>query len=438
MFASFSALSFFRFNLRRIATVVALLLLLAPLRVSLVQAAPAPASPATLPTVRTKPERPRFTPSDVNGRSSYLDESDDSSIFDNAEILAEDKKWSQAIALWDKLLKRYPNCPALVLRRSLVLRQSGFPRPALHALEKLVKEVEGKGESYYSLYYHLAETYSLCGDKSKAEQTCLAILRKFPQRSDAARGVLVLNRRIGSAKIAIEAQNRLKFLSSHPLRYDTTFSTMKLPAQQPLRSGEAYEIMVKTDCFPRFKLTMTNDRVVGDTGIVKYIIAPPNYEQIVLLNEESRNYYKTSIGELMLDHCNRRIGENHYGKVTKLGETKVLGKDCIELKCQEVDESSYEKVALSKDIALTKPLVKTICLMCGAPVSEFLPLSDVWVKEGYPTPRLTVSSIKKVKVTPAMMALNPKYHQVKNKGELIYASNGDLKDSDLDQFLQTK
>lgn len=420
------------------AMVVAFLLLLAPLQASLVQAAPAPASPATLSAAKTKLERPRFTPSDVNGRSTYLDESDDLSIFDNAEILADDKKWSQAIALWDKLLKKYPNCPALVLRRSLVLRQSGFPRPALHALEKLVKDVEGKGESYYSLSYYLAETYSLCGDKNKAEQACLAILRKFPQRSDAARGVLVLNRRIGSAKLAIEAQNRLQYLSSHPARYDTTFSTMKLPVRQPLPSGEAYEVMVKTDCFPRFKLTMTNDRVVGDTGIVKYIIAPPNYEQVVLLNEESQNYYKTSIGELMLDHCNRRIGENHYGKVTKLGETKVLGKDCIELKCQEVDESSYEKVALSKDIALTKPLVKTICLMCGAPVSEFLPLSDIWVKEGYPSPRLTVSSIKRVKVTPAMMALNPKYHQVKNKGELIYASHGDLKDSDLDQFLQSK
>ncbi len=74
--------------------------------------------------------------------------------------------------------------------------------------------------------------------------------------------------------------------------------------------------MVKTDCVLRFKLTMTSDRVVGDTGIVKYIVAPPNYEQIVLLNEESQNYYKTA------------IGENYYGKVTKLRETKVLGKDC--------------------------------------------------------------------------------------------------------------
>jgi hypothetical protein len=60
--------------------VVAFLLLLAPLHVSLVQAAPGPASPATLSTAKTKLERPRFTPSDVNGRSSYLDESDVSSI----------------------------------------------------------------------------------------------------------------------------------------------------------------------------------------------------------------------------------------------------------------------------------------------------------------------------------------------------------------------
>lgn len=438
MFTSFAGLSSFLLDCRRAAALVAVLLFLAWQKTILVQAASAQAKSTTLPAVKTKTERPRFTPSDVNGRSTYLDENDDASIFDNAEILAEDKKWSQSIALWDKLLKKYPNCPAIILRRSLVLRQSGFPRPALHALEKLAKEVEGRGESYYSLDYYLAETYSLCGDKNKAEQAGLAILRKFPQRSDAARGVLILNRRLGSAKLATEVQNRLQYLSSHPARYDTTLSTMKLSVQQRLRPGEAYEIMVKTDCFPRFKLTMTNDRVVGDTGIVKYIIAPPNYEQIVLLNEESQNYYKTSIGELMLDHCSRRIGENHYGKVTKLGETKVLGKDCIEVKCQEVDESSYEKVALSKDIALTKPLVKTICLMCGAPVSEFLPLSDICVKEGYPMPRLTVSSIRRVKIAPGMMALNPKYHQVKNKGELIYASHGDLKDSDLDQFLQSK
>ncbi|MBA4078078.1 MAG: hypothetical protein C0508_23825 [Cyanobacteria bacterium PR.023] len=100
--------------------VVAFLLLLAPLHVSLVQAAPGPASPATLPMAKTKLERPRFTPSDVNGRSSYLDESDVSSIFDSAEILAEDKKWSQAIALWDKLLKKHP------LPRTCLASLAGF------------------------------------------------------------------------------------------------------------------------------------------------------------------------------------------------------------------------------------------------------------------------------------------------------------------------
>ncbi len=108
MFTSFDGRSLFLLEFRRRAVVVAFLLLLAPQEVGLVQAAPAQGSQTTLPTAKTKLERPRFTPSDVNGRSSYLDESDDSSIFDNAEILAEDKKWSQAIALWGKLLKKYP------------------------------------------------------------------------------------------------------------------------------------------------------------------------------------------------------------------------------------------------------------------------------------------------------------------------------------------
>jgi|JI7StandDraft_1071085.scaffolds.fasta_scaffold08066_5 hypothetical protein len=120
MFTSFDGGSLFLLEFRRMAVVVAFLLLLAPQEVGSVQAAPAPASPATLSTAKTKLERPRFTPSDVNGRSSYLDESDVSSIFDSAEILAEDKKWSQAIALWDKLLKKHP------LPRTCLASLAGF------------------------------------------------------------------------------------------------------------------------------------------------------------------------------------------------------------------------------------------------------------------------------------------------------------------------
>ena len=382
--------------------------------------------------------RPQFTPSDVNGAVHYLDKASDSSIYENADSLSEEKQYKQSMALWDKLLKKYPNCPALVLRRSLDLRESGFPRPALHALEKLVKDTEAKGELFYSPYYFLAETYIHCGDTKKAEETLVTILKKFPQSPEAARGVLKLSRRLRSPKVATEAAKQIAYTAAHPPKYDTTISTMKLPMRQPLPPGYAYEIMVGTDCFPRFKMTMTNDRVVGDTGVVKYIIAPPNYEQVILLNEESGNYYKTTISAMMLDHCGRRIGENHFGKVTNLGDKTILGKSCVELKCQEYGESSYEKVALAKDIAIVKPLARTVSLICGAPVSEYLPLSDIMVKDGYPNQRLNVTSIRKVKVIPSMMALNPKFHQVRNKGELIYASNGELKDSDLDQFLQSK
>ncbi len=423
MFTSFGCYSFAVANFRQIISVVML------------------TAVAVLPhaaLAESKQQRPQFTPSDINLRASYQAQDSDAALFENADDLAQERQWSKAIPIWDKLLKRHPNCPALILRRSIDLRNSGMQRPALHAMEKLVKDVEAKGELYYSPYYYLAETYGQCGDRSKAEQTCLSILQKFPQLLEAATGVQKLNRRIRSTKVATEARNRVVSLTAHPPQYDTTLSTMKLPAQRPLAAGEAYEIVVSTDCFPLFRLIMTSDRVVGDTGVVKYIIGPPNYEQVVLLSDESQNYFKTSIASLMLDHCSRTIRDNRYGKVTKLGERNFLGRNCIDVKCQDLGESSYEKVTLAKDIVLAKPLVKTICLICSAPVSDFLPLNDLVVKDGYPVQRLTVNSIKKVKVTPNMMVLNPKYHQVRNKGELIYASNGALKDSDLDQFLQSK
>lgn len=423
MFTSFGSHSFTLADFRQISPVVVSLAL-----VVLPQAALAD----------SKQERPQFTPSDVNVRASHQAQDSDAFLYENAEDLSQERQWSKAIANWDKLLKRHPNCPALLLRRSIDLRDIGMQRPALHAMEKLVKDVEAKGELYYLPYYYLAETYGRCGDRSKAEQTCLTILQKFPERIEAAAGVQVLNRRIQSAKVAAEARNRIEYLKAHPPKYDTTLSTMKLPSHQALSAGEAYEIVVSTDCFPRFRLIMTSDRVVGDTGVVKYIIGPPNYDQVILLNDESQNYFKTSIAALMLDHCSRAIRDNRYGKVTKLGERNFLGRNCLELKCQDLGESSYEKVTLAKDIVLAKALVKTICLICNAPVSDFLPLNDLVVKDGYPVQRLNVSSINKVKVTPNMMVLNPKYHQVRNKGELIYASNGALKDSDLDQFLQSK
>ncbi|CAN5156245.1 hypothetical protein BH11CYA1_BH11CYA1_07450 [soil metagenome] len=382
--------------------------------------------------------RPQYTPSDVNGSSLYLNKNNEASIFQNADALSEEKKWKDAIVLWDKLLKLHPNCPAIVLRRSLDMRDSGFVRPALHALENLIKDTEAKGQSYYLPFYFLADSYSRCGETKKAEDACLKILKKFPQSVEAARGMLIINRRLHSQKVADESLRQFAYLSEHPPKYDTTFSTMKFSFRQPLPAGYAYEIMVGTDCFPRFKMIMTSDRVVGDTGVVKYIIGPPNYDQVILLNDESQNYFKTTIAAMMLDHCNRKVGESRFGKVIKLGDKTILGKSCVELKCQEFGESSYETVALAKDIAIVKPLARTVSLICGAPVSEYLPLSDTLVKDGYPSQRLTVTSIRKVKVTPNMMTLNPKYHQVKNKGELIYASNGDLKDSDLDQFLQSK
>jgi hypothetical protein len=80
MFTSFDGRSFFSLDFKRMALVVAFLLLLSPKQVCLLQAASAQASPATLSAAKTKSERPRFTPSDLNGRSSYLDESDDSAI----------------------------------------------------------------------------------------------------------------------------------------------------------------------------------------------------------------------------------------------------------------------------------------------------------------------------------------------------------------------
>ncbi len=51
----------------------------------------------------------------------------------NAVDLAEEKKWSESIALWDQLLKKYPNCPALVLRRALAEAVLAALRPCCGA-----------------------------------------------------------------------------------------------------------------------------------------------------------------------------------------------------------------------------------------------------------------------------------------------------------------
>ncbi len=385
-----------------------------------------------------KSERPQYTPSDITAGGFTHDINADSSLVTSAENDMEDKKWSNAIATWDRLLKRHPNCTAFTLSRAIALRSSGFVRPALHAMEKIVADMEKRNERYSNVYFALAETYLRVGDKKNCELIAVKMLDKFPERADVIRKVMYLNRALASTKLAAEGAARLKNLQAHPPKNDTTLSTMKVTSTARLPKGYAYEMLVTTECFPQFKFIMTEDRVVGDTGIVKYIIGPPNYDDVALVNEESKNYFRTTIKGLMADHCSRSIETPMVGSVVSVGTTKVFDQPCIQMKCTELGESSYVKMTLAKDIVVSRPLARAINLVLGTPLSDYVPLGAESVQMGYSSPKLKVSSLRKIKVTPSMMLLNPKFNRVKSKGELIYASDGALKDSDLDQYLQSK
>lgn len=212
-----------------------------------------------------------------------------------------------------------------------------------------------------------------------------------------------------------------------------------MPTKSILKVDQALQLVCHTGCFPRFKLTLQGERVAGDSGIVRYLITPPQYGKAVLINDDSHNYLSIAIKELLLDHCGYSEPHFDYSTVSKLGSEKFCGLNADVYKISMVGDSSYQILKVARDVQLSAPLSEAISKICLIYPIGALPLELKYYRQGstHEVLRVEKAAFVPAGTTAAAFALPKTYNSVRNMGELIYAEDGALKDSDLDSMLST-
>lgn len=210
------------------------------------------------------------------------------------------------------------------------------------------------------------------------------------------------------------------------------------PQKSILKSDQVIQMVCHTRCFPKFKLMLKSDRFAADSGVVRYLVSPPSFDQVTLVNDESRNFLSMSIRNLLIDHCGYADQFYDYGSVSKLGSESVAGLNADVYKISMIGESSYHILKVARDVQLASPLYRSISEICliqeiGAVPLELKSYHMGWMDE--------ILRVERASFSPAVKAdsyfqLPKHFHHVRTMGELIYAEEGELKNSDLDAFMQ--
>ncbi len=344
-------------------------------------------------------------------------------------------EFEHALSAWSKLLTIKPKDMYYRLEHAVTLCSLRRYSDGLRELESLKKDCAAAREKYAAIDMARVQAIFGSGNWKSARQESSRLLSEYPGQPGVYRLVRTLNARLKDDSLAKQLNLCLQELNkgnqvARQQIMKVLPRTDKCPSPQ-----EALSLVATTECFPSFKLLLARDKFVGDSGVVKYILRAPNYERVVIFDEESKNFLPLTLDQLLHDHCGQAWFQQSYESVVKVGERKILGFGCDIYKCQFRGESGYHLLALCRDLKVEPGMARALCHFTYAPEANCVPLS---LSEYYLGKRRELISIKSLKLVPIQAAafeLGKGYHQVKDMGELMFSEGGAIKESDLDQFL---
>ncbi|MBI5175745.1 MAG: hypothetical protein HY986_22855 [Candidatus Melainabacteria bacterium] len=374
-------------------------------------------------------------------KDSIEDLKSEESIKQYALQSMDEQEFAQAMKAWSKLKSLRPNDMYYQLQCAVTLSRLNRHKEALTILDKLKKECAAKREKYAAVDNARLQALFKSGDWPAAKLASKQALLEYPEHTGVYQVVWALNKRWKDKAMAAQLQSTLQ----HLRKSDEARKGKDSPLQQLLKvfpstekcplPGEALSLVARTECFPSFRLLLARDKFLGDSGVVKYIVRAPNYERVVLFDDESKNFLPLTLEQLLNDHCGHSWFQHSYESVVKVGERKILGFGCDIYKCQFRGESGYHLLALCRDLKVEPGMVRALCHFTYAPEANCVPLSLEEYYLGKKRELISIKSLKLVPVQAAAFELGKGYHQVKDMGELMFSEGGAIKESDLDQFL---
>jgi len=322
------------------------------------------------------------------------------------EALADQKEYV-ALAILSKLLAKHHDCLYLITRRGDVFNMVHKRKQAIAEWEKVAKICRERGEYYLPAYERLRIAYK-AENSPKLGPLMQEMAKRFPSRFSAA------DKRTPPAM---------------PLL------TLKPTGKDKPTGKNCLEILLRTTCFPRFKFTMNQKMGLGDTGTAKFIAMPPDFDHVLVVNEESKNAVNQSVNDLLYRMAGVNQTQPVYSKITEVAASNIDSVACTQYKCQWKDDCSFDLLTVARDVDIEPSFAKVQSLFVGGPPTRFVVLAATRVEGGFPLPLLQTFRIRRTTLDEQYCKATRAYHRLKSVNELIYAEKGDMKADDVKDML---
>jgi|GEM_PF-2741714 len=327
----------------------------------------------------------------------------------NLDEALADQKELVALSILSKLLAKHHDCVYLLTKRGDVFNMVNKRKQAIAEWEKVIKICRQRGEYYLPAYEHLRIAYK-SQNSPKLEPLMLEMVKVFPARFSA-----------------VARQNKMP--PAMPLM------ALKPTGKDKPTGKNSLEILLRTAVFPRFKFTMNQKMGLGDTGTAKFIAMPPDFNHVLVVNDESKNAVNQSVSELLYKMAGVNQVQPVYSKITEVGTSTIGSVACTQYKCQWQDDCSFDLLTVARDVDIEPNFARVQSLFVGGPPTRFVVLAGTRVEGGFPMPYLQTFRIKRTTLDEQYCKATRAYHRLKSVNELIYAEKGDMKADDVKDML---
>lgn len=217
------------------------------------------------------------------------------------------------------------------------------------------------------------------------------------------------------------------------------------------RQEEVLEFKLESGIYRSCTAIIGSDRALFQWGATCFLLIPPDYDVLFLVNHDNKSFLKQSIAEFMLTKWERK----KFGKVTalkKAGTKNILGYSCRQYECLVDGRPLW--FATTDSIKVNPRVLNAACRLlevpqdCGVPMHakrlvtyhDKAALSNgrqIFRTRNSVTPWLFVNSIKKRMIDDSKLRLAKDYRVAKSDFDLMFSKDGRARQSDLEDFFMS-
>ncbi|MBX9691587.1 MAG: hypothetical protein K2Z81_04325, partial [Cyanobacteria bacterium] len=203
----------------------------------------------------------------------------------------------------DRLMARDPRHEFLSHMKAKILLEKGDLKGAVGILKQLISRQVAAKKRFSGPYIDLASVYEETKDKPALVDLMGRMIERFPDNLKVIREVERMNRAVKDMNVALKVKVALKNIVTNTFVADRRLETLKPTHPSTLKTGECYQMVISTQCFPKFRLLFTNDQCTGDSGMARYVFLPPDFKLVKFFYPETKRYAVVTIEEMMRQHC---------------------------------------------------------------------------------------------------------------------------------------